>query len=251
MGFFYVFIRNDSDEYLTNTAIAFISYEVADEWWRAMSGHAEWCKLIERVSPRLYIYRFQYGMKIDGLNSLYNHALSERTFPQFKSHVLRLGDHCQPEDIRTAVQDSVDLASGNSFFIRSKAEPYDYWFCPTSFGSITAGTKIYTSREERTRFRVRIADAQMAPGTIMIGSDEIVVSLAFAPDLQVSVENGVVVAESAGAGADAAKLKLSDVRAGFASGGRRRVVDDQNDSDIVVKELIEAKDGSGEGWELV
>ncbi|KAF7974406.1 hypothetical protein HWV62_12256 [Athelia sp. TMB] len=143
----------------------------------------------------------------------------------------------------------MDLASGNSFFIRSKAEPYDYWFCPTTSGRITAGTKIYTSREERTRFRVRIADAQMAPGTIMIGTDEIVVSLAFAPDLEVNVRDGVVVAESGGA--SAGKLKLSDVRAGFASGGRRRVVDDQNDSDIVVKELIEAKDGSGEGWELV
>ena len=84
----------------------------------------------------------------------------------------------------------------------------------------------------------------------MIGTDEIVVSLAFAPNLVVGVKDGVAVAERGG---DSARpmLKLSDVRTGFSSGGRRRIVDDENDSDIVVKELIEARDGSGEGWELV
>ena len=121
--------------------------------------------------------------------------------------------------------------------------------CTTS-GSISDGTKIYTSREERTRFRVRIADAQMGPGTTMIGTDEIVVSLAFAPNLVVGVKDGVAVAERGG---DSARpmLKLSDVRTGFSSGRRRRVVDDENDLDIAVKELIEAKDGNGERWELV
>lgn len=82
----------------------------------------------------------------------------------------------------------------------------------------------------------------------MIGTDEVIISLAFAHDLQVVVKDGVAVTETGGA--SQLQLKLSDVRSGFACGGRRRVGDDDNDSDIVVKELKEAKDGSGEGWEL-
>lgn len=87
----------------------------------------------------------------------------------------------------------------------------------------------------------------------MIGSDDIIISPAFAPTLQVGVENGVAHVGPAIANSDSEqrKLKLSGVRSGFTSGVRRRVVDDENDMDIVVWELMEALDGSGEGWELV
>lgn len=138
------------------------------------------------------------------------------------------------------------------FFIRSKVEPYEYWYCPTTAGSIKEGTKVYTSREERTRFRVRIADEQMLLGTVMIGTDDIAINPAFAPTLQVGIENGVVrVGATAIGDSEEPKLKLSDVRTGFTSGARRRVMDDENDFDIVVRELIEALDGNGESWELV
>lgn len=81
----------------------------------------------------------------------------------------------------------------------------------------------------------------------MIGTDNIAISLALAPNLQVGVKDGLAVVDSG----TVSTIKLSDVRTGFICGGRRRVVDDENDSDIVVKELLEVKDGSGEEWEMI
>ncbi|KZP18133.1 hypothetical protein FIBSPDRAFT_600798 [Athelia psychrophila] len=245
--------------------VAFASHEVADEWWRAMSTHPEMSDWIKRVSPQLYLSTGPNPSSASQPGALYYPQKDETS--QFADKMVYLWQSDSyttnsrglggPSGTRHGtlgiipVQSTTNQTSGNSFFIRSKVEPHDYWYCPTTAGRIAEGTKVYTSREERTRFRVRIADEQMQPGTIMIGADEIVISPAFAPALQVSVENGVARAGPAAASSesDHPKLKLSDVRTGFTSGAR--VMDDENDFDIVVRELVEALDGDGEGWELV
>ncbi|KZP18134.1 hypothetical protein FIBSPDRAFT_933599 [Athelia psychrophila] len=260
MSLFHVYIRSAAHGY--TMTVAFASHEVADEWWRAISTHPETSDWIKRVSPQLYLSTgpTQYSDSLPG--ALY-YPQKDGT-SQFDDKMVYLwqsdsytidsyggsGTRHGPLGI-IPVQSTTNQSSGNSFFIRSKVEPYDYWYCPTTAGRIAEGTKIYTSREERTRFRVRIADEQMQPGTIMIGADEITISPAFAPALRVSVENGVARVGPAAASSEPEhpKLKLSDVRTGFTSGAR--VMDDENDFDIVVRELVEALDGDGEGWELV
>lgn len=67
--------------------------------------------------------------------------------------------------------DCVNNISGNSFFIRSKVSRY----CPVLFNS-NATNSVYVSRTKRARFRVSVSDKSTAE-TIMIGSDEIIITL--------------------------------------------------------------------------
>ncbi|KZP18132.1 hypothetical protein FIBSPDRAFT_1046363 [Athelia psychrophila] len=266
MSLFHVYIRSAAHGY--TMTVAFASHEVADEWWRAMSTHTETSNWIKRVSPQLYLSTGPnprsasqpgalYYPRKDGTSQFDDKMVYLWQSDSYTTNSRDLASQFGGSGTRHGTlgiipaQSTTNQTSGNSFFIRSKVEPYDYWYCPTTAGRITEGTKVYTSREERTRFRVRIADEKMQPGAIMIGADEITISPAFAPALRVSVENGVARAGLAAAGSESEhpKLKLSDVRTGFTSGGR--VTDDENDFDIVVRELVEALDGDGEGWELV
>ncbi|KZP08894.1 hypothetical protein FIBSPDRAFT_1052148 [Athelia psychrophila] len=246
MAIFHVYVQCDSRNY----AIAFANDEVADEWWRAISTHPTISKWIKRVSPQLYAWTgatknggLDYGSHEDVISQCVAKMVSLWQYDSGFYGALGI----------IPVQDTTNQASGHSFFIRSKVEPYEYWYCPPTAGSITEDTHIYTSREERTRFCVRIADEKMQPGTIMIGTDKIIISPAFAPTLRVSAENGVarLGPTAASSESEQPKLKLSDVRTGFTSGARRRVMDEENDLVIVARELVEALDGNGEGWELV
>ncbi|KZP28008.1 hypothetical protein FIBSPDRAFT_927947 [Athelia psychrophila] len=252
MGLFHVYVQSAPHGY--TLTVAFASHQVADEWWRAMSTHPEMSGLIKRVSPQLYVWNAKTAYQNKSLYDPLKDGVS-----QFSDKMVYLWQTNNAQNVWRgtlgiiSVQDITNQTSGNSFFIRSKVEPYEYWYCPTTTGSITESTKIYTSREERTRFRVHIADEQMVPGTIMIGTDEIIVSPAFAPTLRVSIENGVARLGPAAASSESEhpKLELSHVRTGFTSGARRRVMDEENDLVIVARELVEALDGNGEGWELV
>ncbi|KZP28009.1 hypothetical protein FIBSPDRAFT_927948 [Athelia psychrophila] len=253
MGLFHVYVQSAKHQY--TLTIAFVSHEVADEWWRAMSTHPEMSEWIKRISPQLYVWTGPnrhvdlYDLQTDGISQFDNKMVNLWQSDSITNGLNGRNTHTTYGTLGIIpVQDTTNQTCGNSFFIRSKVEPYEYWYCPTTAGSITEGANIYTTREERTRFRVRIANREMQPGTIMIGTDEIIVSPAFAPTLHVDVENGV--ARLMGAVSELPvehqTLKLSDVRTSFTSGAR--VVDE---NDIVVRELIEALDGDGEGWELI
>ena len=74
-----------------------------------------------------------------------------------------------------------------SYFIRSKAEPSEYWYCPNSYDN----ADIFVSRTHRTQFCVRISHEPTNTKTIMIGSDEITITRSGA-NLSVGVrENGL------------------------------------------------------------
>ncbi|KZP08892.1 hypothetical protein FIBSPDRAFT_1052147 [Athelia psychrophila] len=256
MGLFHVYVQSAKHQY--TLTIAFVSHEVADEWWRAMSTHPEMSQWIKRISPQLYVWTGPnrhidlYDPHKDGISQFADKMVNLWQSDSISNGLNGRNTHTTYGTLGIIpVQDTTDQTSGNSFFIRSKVEPYEYWYCPTTAGSITEGAKIYTTREERTRFRVRINDGKMQPGTIMIGTDEIFVSPVFAPTLYVDVANGVARMMSVNCEGEREHktFKLSDVRTGFISGAR--VMDDENDFDIVVRELVEALDGDGEGWELV
>jgi hypothetical protein len=131
-----------------------------------------------------------------------------------------------------------------SFFIRSKVSPNEYWYCPGSYsGNVAHGSGVYVSCTERTRFRVRITnERQGGKGTIMIGSDEIAITL-ISNNLSVKVSDSgqLIVSRSPESG-----LKFGDLVNGFRVGD---TLWDQCGQHGHVKELF--KTDEGEEWELV
>jgi len=132
----------------------------------------------------------------------------------------------------------------NSFFIRSKASPNEYWYCPGSYDSnFVPDSGIYVSSTERTRFRVRLAnEKQGGKGTIMIGSDEITITLTSNNlSAKVSDSGQLIVSRSPESG-----MKFSSLVNGFRVGATLWNKDGNNGH---VKELFKTDDG--EEWELV
>ena len=125
------------------------------------------------------------------------------------------------------------------FFIRSKIEPYEYWYCPNT----PVGSQIYTSRDERTPFRVRIVDGRMKDGTIMIGTDPIVITSVDAPNRPVGIKERWLKLMAAG---EQTAMKLSDLRTRFGTSDRTSIAG----KDVTGKPLFE-RQGNGQYWELV
>ncbi|KZP08889.1 hypothetical protein FIBSPDRAFT_1052145 [Athelia psychrophila] len=225
----------------TPITIAFASHEVADEWWRAMSTHPEMSTWIKRASPQLYLWT---GVNQAGTLSYgsHNHAVSQISDKmvslwQFNGNGT-YGSWYGPLGI-IPVQDTPDLASGNSFFIRSKVEPHEYWYCPTT----EANHWVSTAHEKRTQFIVSLADKQMSQGTIMIGTDDVFICLAVAPNLLLDCTVGGIRLAEKGAGKS---VKLSDVRTKYING------ESSEWGKITLSSLVVAAGGGKYGnWELV
>ncbi|KAF7974413.1 hypothetical protein HWV62_12270 [Athelia sp. TMB] len=265
MGLFYVYVSSKRGDTATgNVAIAFANPEVADEWWRALSDHSELGKCIQRITPQLY--KWDTGSSATGLAQTFNgntftNSRYQIMMAQFGPKMMFLdpkdensmGRHWEPTGI-IPVQDVADLASGKAFYIRSKKDPNEYWFCPVlAQGSIEG--YVYASRAERSLFRVRNANGQIKPGTIMVGSDEVIISESFWPEWHIVVENGRVITRCY-KGATMSKqprMKLSDVRTRFVGAYPQQVcaVYGVESSFSVMRDLRVATNGNEEGWELV
>jgi hypothetical protein len=98
------------------------------------------------------------------------------------------------------------------------------------------------SRTERTRFRVRLfSERKETTGTIMIGSDEIVITLTSTNlSIRVSRSGHVIVSKNPELG-----LKFSDIANGF--GVVTPLLDNEGHCENI-KELFKTDDG--EEWEL-
>lgn len=112
-----------------HTSLAFTSSEVADEWWRAMSGHANLSKLIKRISPQLYIWSPDVISPETGQwQAVYPSSLRKDIFSKFSTNMLLVGT---PADQSVPVynipaQDTTDLVSGNSYVPSLRAAKKNY-----------------------------------------------------------------------------------------------------------------------------
>ncbi|KAG1775121.1 hypothetical protein EV702DRAFT_1120613, partial [Suillus placidus] len=132
--------------------------------------------------------------------------------------------------------DFADHISGNSFYIRSKVSPYEYWYYSSSPNNPTKA--VYASSTQRTRFHVSRTGSGTTCGTVMIGSDEIVITLTTV-NLSINVNDStgqVIVSPAPESG-----LKFSDLLNRFTVGPP--LVENSN-----MKELLYTQDG--EKWEL-
>ncbi|KIK46123.1 hypothetical protein CY34DRAFT_76726, partial [Suillus luteus UH-Slu-Lm8-n1] len=215
--------------------IVFASSAVADEWWRAVSTSSvvKFSDSIQRVNAQFYTHDVGQANAADSLT-----VTGVATQFLGKVFFTLLDDLGGRQLSVIPSHHDAEAISGNSFFIRSKVSPYEYWYCPLS-ADCNATNSVYVSRTERTRFRVSRTDKGTA-GTVMIGSDEIVITL---PNLNLSInvaDNCQVMLTSA----PQLGLKLSDLLSKFTMGPTLRKDGQSQD----MKELFNMDDG-GE-WEL-
>ncbi|KAG1863951.1 hypothetical protein C8R48DRAFT_672687 [Suillus tomentosus] len=169
---FYSYVKHVSDSWSARYLITFASREVADEWWRAVStSPTAFANSIQRVNAQFYTHNTSIAHALESL--ITNGVASQFLGKVFFTLLNDLDLSHRGLNIIPPLGHFVDHISGNSFFIRSKVTPYDYWYCPQS---CNANTAVYASRTERTRYTVSRTDRGTA-GTVMIGSDKIPVRL--------------------------------------------------------------------------
>jgi len=231
---FYAYVKQVTDNSTYRYVIVFASRAVADEWWRAVSTSSvvSFTNSIRRVNAQFYTHDVNQA---NAANSLTTTGVATQFLGQVFFTLLNdLGG--RDLSIIPSPDHFADHISGNSFFIRSKVSPYQYWYCPQSSDATNA---VYASHTQRTPFRVSLTDSGTA-GIVIIGSDEIDITLTTV-DLSINFIAGtgqVVVSTAPMSG-----LKFSDLLNKFAVGPA--YTDNQS---VDTRELIYTDDG--QEWEL-
>ncbi|CCX07192.1 hypothetical protein FPQ18DRAFT_323469 [Pyronema domesticum] len=247
MSLFYAYAKNDQDHNTYRYLITFASRSVADEWWRAVqdSVTSSYKKFADakRVTPQFYTHK-------PGVGNLYQTVTDPQCAPRFLGKVFftLLNDHDGRNFNIAPPIDITDHISGKTYYIRSKHEPSKYWYLGSQ--CLTEGSKpsqvVQLSSTVRTRFRIkiRVADGSSQDGKIMIGSDDIYISVpgvmnnADVSNINTASDNGALVA-----GRTADIFKFHDFENGFIVAGA--IGDRGGESSNVWKHEF------GQKWELV
>ncbi|KDQ16514.1 hypothetical protein BOTBODRAFT_106834 [Botryobasidium botryosum FD-172 SS1] len=220
MGLFYAYAKNINDDWSYRYLIVFASRSVADEWWRAVNGSGTaYATSVNRVTPQFYTHN-------PGTAIIANTVNDPKVASAFLNKVFftLLNDRDGRILSVIPVQDYTDHVSGNLFYIRSKADPRDFWYTSDNHS-------ISVSREKRTQFRITLRSG--AKGTIMIASDDIYISIPGLNDTAVGItSDGALTTAASGA---ATIFSFGDFNGSFKG---------QIGSVVV-------KTANGEAWELV
>jgi len=185
MESFYVRIEHMGYHNTTTIIVLFKDSNIADEWWRTISVQ---CTDLERISPCYYMHAHDNNAQRDDACAMKNgyinlpvefHKYARVKWPH--DSIIRgptIGNYYSwsPPPPTIPSQDVTDHISGKTFFIRSKADPRDFWHVPRrgDFAGI-----LLVSRTDRTRFRIIAKDAPTPLNggpIVMIGSDAIEIS---------------------------------------------------------------------------
>ncbi|KAJ7758470.1 hypothetical protein DFH07DRAFT_940254 [Mycena maculata] len=161
-GEFYAYIHDISKEGYWRMVIVFASRAVADEWWRAMStSTVNFLKNnIQRITPQYYTHdtaRWNFYQ-------FFSDRLVKHISDKFRGKMFIVLEHDQNGRGITIIplQSIVDHASGD-------------WLTLNNIGTMTTAGCITISETQRTSFR--IISASMNEGAIMVGPDEITLTV--------------------------------------------------------------------------
>jgi len=92
MDIFYGYVEDKSSGAVATIVITFPSYEVADEWWRSLSGHPLLAPCIKRIAPQIYKWdsrnetklfnNLRYYLSSSYITSAFPDVLPERVISQ-------------------------------------------------------------------------------------------------------------------------------------------------------------------------
>ncbi|KAG8994105.1 hypothetical protein FRB94_010101 [Tulasnella sp. JGI-2019a] len=170
-GVFYAYAKTIRDDWSARYLITFATRDVADAWFRAVTdSQAAGYKTFEnvkRMSPQFFTHSGGPG---DIRETINDHKVASA----FHGRVFftLLNDRDGRIISVAPVLNYTDHTSGTSFYIRSVAQPDTYWFYDAPRETVVA------HQSRRSQFIIKIADNARAPGSIIIGSDDIHITTA-------------------------------------------------------------------------
>jgi len=227
-GLFYAYAKNINDDWSYRYLITFATRDVADAWYRAVTDSAaagyQRFATVQRVTSQFYTHN-------PGLGNIPDTITDPKVAQSLRGQVFftLLNDRDGRIISIIPVLNYVDRSSGDRFYIRSVSQPDTYWYYD--------GSRVIASRDRRTRFTITLADRKRAPGTIMIGSDEVYITAGSGANIGVANQQ-----DQLSTSANPFPFKLSSFNSDF-----------QIDYYLEGKTLegsIARNPGKGEGWEL-
>jgi hypothetical protein len=231
-GLFYVYAKNINDDWSYRYLITFATREVADKWYRLVTdsvagGYARF-KSVKQVSLQFFTHNPGEGNIPDTL-----------TDPKVAASLLGQMFFTLINDRDGRIQSMVPVLNytkynnGDRFYIRSVSQPDTFWFYDASKGLVVA------SRNRRTRFTITIADPNRAPGTVMIGSDNIYMTIGSSQNIGTVNQQ-----DQLGSSINPFPLKFSSFNGDL-------LIDYYSDSNDAGLGPVALNPGQGENWELV
>ena len=228
--------KNNGENYL----VTFPAHQIADEWYRSIVDSApNNSESIKRISPEYYIYdasAMPIGQGIQQITKEFVVAGPLRydqptIYPALRYTNLVSGNWYVLIASFSFLNNKADPIS-KRFAIRSLEDPGLYWSHQPSDGSIVV------SRVKRTYFQIWIVEPVKPAGTIMIGSDQVRMSLFHGEEQPVCREDSGLgfLYMSAGNARQVLQFKFAEFRSSFGSYQGNQVFYDP---------------GISEEWELV
>jgi len=232
-GLFYAYAKNINDDSYWRYLIVFANRDVADTWYRAVidsvaQGYLKFAA-VKRTAPQFYTHDGEVGPIMDTVND-------SRVALALRGQVFFTLLHRRDERILSVIPvlNYTDHINGAGFYIRSVPQPDTYWFYNASERAVVA------SRHRRTRFTVTIADQARAPGTIIIGSDDVYITTPSGAN--VGIANNV---DQLSRSANPFPFRFSAFHSDFQID---ESLSETLDADL---EPLVRNPGKGEAWELV
>ncbi|KAF8890428.1 hypothetical protein BD779DRAFT_270419 [Infundibulicybe gibba] len=165
---FYAYAKGCEDNTHGRYIINFATRDVADYWWRAVmdsvaNGYPRFSD-IQRISPQFYVHK-------PG-NSNISETIKDSSCA---SHLARDVSFTLLSDGDTRGTDLIpiihitDCISGGRYFVRSALDPELFWFWD--------GRVVRASRNRRTKFTIQATDAPQRERMLLVGSDNIIISV--------------------------------------------------------------------------
>ncbi|KAI9566224.1 hypothetical protein HD554DRAFT_2040445 [Boletus coccyginus] len=245
MGLFYAYLKNSPDDIVYRYLITFESRDAADEWWRMIStAPSPYAANIQRTSPQFYTQSVALGNVV---NSFTNGSfappklfLTKMFFTLLNDRDGRIMSVAPPIDI-------TDHLNGQWYFIRSQSDTHRYWYFRDGGVCLVCGDAacraVHVSTRCRSRFRVRIDDANASNKLILIGSDDILISTPNGYTLRIDDTGDLVGTKVAGT---VTNLEFHDFKDRF---GTRE--DSKLANGDICEHVIAVERGVGQDWELV
>ncbi|KAG5644892.1 hypothetical protein DXG03_007444 [Asterophora parasitica] len=165
-GLFYAYAKNILDDVTYRYLITFATRDVADTWYRLVTdsvadGYVRYAA-VQRVTPQFYTHN-------PGVGNIALTITDQKVALDLRGKVFftLINDRDGRIQSIVPVLNYAEHSNGASFYIRSIPQPDTYWFYDTS------RNVVFASRDRRTRFTINIADKNRAAGAVIIGSDDV------------------------------------------------------------------------------
>ncbi|KAG5651182.1 hypothetical protein H0H81_009589, partial [Sphagnurus paluster] len=220
------------DDWSYRYVITFATRDVADTWYRAVTdsvagGYPRFAG-VKRIASQFYVHDSNVALIFETINDP-----KVALFLRGQMFFTLINDRDGRIQSIIPVLNYVDRINGNSYYIRSANDDSTYWYYDAGRNVVVA------ARDKRTKFMITNADKNRALGSVLIGSDDIYITVNNGTNIGVNSTQDFV-----GSSVNPQPFKLS----ALLSGDFQIIF---NNDGFAGLGPVSRNPGKGERWELV